>query len=785
HEAEYLASLKGNASSIAAFDRSATCSDTLAAIRDGADVIYQAYLEKDYFGGYSDFLKRTPDGGTYEVWDTKLSRHVKPEYLIQLCAYVDMLESMTGVRASTAGVILGDGTEARFHVPEYFDYYCYKRDEFLAFMAGCDAGNPCPDPEIGADHGQWSKAAEQRWLAADNLVQVANITRRQISRLEAAGITTLEALATARKRRVAGIDERRLNRLCRQAALQHATHLTRQKDPQSLPAWEMLDASECRPGLGFAALPSAVPEGDVYFDIEGDPMQEQRLEYLLGATYLEAGERQFRAFWAHTFNEERESFRQFMTWVLERRSRHPDMHIYHYAPYENAALKALASRHDLFIDEVDTLLRDGALVDLYSVVRNAIRIGEPNYSLKSVEHLYLPPRVGEVTTAGDSIVQYDRYQQLCDAPDDQCRSDAARILSEIEDYNRQDCDSTADLAKWLWDHRAEAPVAAESKAAPVADEGEAPRSERAQRSADLKQALREMAPVLRTRAEETGDAVCAVLADVMNYHEREDKPVWWRYFALKEADLDELRDAGDALVDAQFEKSKPAAGAKSRSQIVTFTFPEEQECDLKVGDRLEVLEWQDDEGWGADGEITSLDRTGRVQLKIANKKLEARVVPTELPPVTLIEKPETYRKDDFRERLLELGQAALAGEPVPPALRHFVECRKPPVSNVTPGVVTEKGIDPDVVAQRLAGESDFALCVQGPPGTGKTRNFGRVAARLIEAGKRVAVVAGSHEVMRNFVRAVGEAGTDLGWRPDDPPLFCQAKGRDANELEDA
>ena len=64
--------------------------------------------------------------------------------------------------------------------------------------------------------------------------------------------------------------------------------------------------------------------------------------------------------------------------------------------------------------EVDDLLRNHVFVDLYTVVRQALLIGEPSYSLKNVEHLYMPAREGEVASAGDSIVYYHRW---VDAPD--------------------------------------------------------------------------------------------------------------------------------------------------------------------------------------------------------------------------------------------------------------------------------------------------------------------------------------------------------------------------------
>ena len=60
-------------------------------------------------------------------------------------------------------------------------------------------------------------------------------------------------------------------------------------------------------------------------------------------------------------------------------------------------------------DEVDDLLRDGALVDLYRVVRQGVRISKPSYSLKKVEDFYWTSATPTVKEAGGSIVAYERW----------------------------------------------------------------------------------------------------------------------------------------------------------------------------------------------------------------------------------------------------------------------------------------------------------------------------------------------------------------------------------------
>src|SRR5690606_12338223 len=89
--------------------------------------------------------------------------------------------------------------------------------------------------------------------------------------------------------------------------------------------------------------------------------------------------------------------------------------------------------------ELDQLLRDKRFVDLYAVVRQGIRASTESYSLKDLEKIYWGGRDGDVTNAGDSIVEYERWRELGDQA----------ILDAIERYNEDDCVSTAKLRDWL------------------------------------------------------------------------------------------------------------------------------------------------------------------------------------------------------------------------------------------------------------------------------------------------------------------------------------------------
>src|SRR5206468_2097677 len=131
--------------------------------------------------------------------------------------------------------------------------------------------------------------------------------------------------------------------------------------------------------------------------------------------------------------------------LLAHRREHPDMHVYHYANYERAALQRLMQKHGTREDEVDELLRRRVLVDLFQVVRQALRISVPSYSLKKVEELYFAPRETDVLGGDESTVVFERW---IESGDDE-------LLERIERYNEDDCRSTFGLHWWLEGRRPE------------------------------------------------------------------------------------------------------------------------------------------------------------------------------------------------------------------------------------------------------------------------------------------------------------------------------------------
>ena len=133
------------------------------------------------------------------------------------------------------------------------------------------------------------------------------------------------------------------------------------------------------------------------------------------------------------------------------------MHVYHYAAYERSALTRLMGEHGTREQEVDDFLRQEVLVDLYRVVKQALRASTSSYSIKAIEKLYGFERTAEVAGGDESVVRFEEWVETGDDT----------ILDDVERYNEEDCRSTFELHEWLRSIRpAETAVAAAARRAP-------------------------------------------------------------------------------------------------------------------------------------------------------------------------------------------------------------------------------------------------------------------------------------------------------------------------------
>jgi uncharacterized protein len=707
---------------------------TRRAMESGAAAIYQASFVDGAWTGRADFLMRLDEPSalgawSYDVADTKLAIREKPQFLVQLCTYALLVASVQGVLPRRVRALFGDGTDAAYEPARYVPYVRAAQRRFAAALDALDA-DAIPERVSACDGCVWTAHCDGARRRVDHLSLVAGMRRDQTKRLVAAGIATLERLATAgAEARPARMAEKTFATLRRQATLQLHQRTTGAHRYELLPPRDL---------HGFGALPPPA-EGDVYFDMEGDPLYEagKGLEYLFGA-YLPSDARQpYREFWGETRDQERLAFEAFVDWLTAHRAAHPHAHVYHYASYEKSALRRLAMRHGTREEEVDDLLRGEVLVDLYAVVKAALAQSQDGYSIKKLEVFYDFVRDADVRRGDQSIVAFEEY--LLDR-DDGRKHDIVR-------YNEEDCVSTQRLHQWLLKLRDEAAHGG----------GEIPfRAQRDPRARSEDELKAEAERDVLQRALQDGvpdDSPRALLAHLLAYHRREDKPVWWALFDRYERDGDFVDDDSEALGGLQLaEEIAPyKLGARDKNLVYSYRFPPQQH---KLGKtkphdphaRRPLL-----------GELVGID----------DDALLARIkrAPDAPHPRALIP-GDPIQKNEQKNALRRLAESVLDGTA---ASRHsaaweILRRARPRITGLHDGARIQpemrpgaEAIDPADVAELARRLDGSALVVQGPPGSGKTYIGAHVIAALLADGKRIGVTSTSHKAINNLLHAVEAA----------------------------
>lgn len=741
HEKAYVDTLRVGGFSVT--DLSALSVDqavpaSLAAMRAGAAVILQPALREGRWFGRPDLLRRVETASifgpwSYEVADTKLARETRGSSILQLCVYSELLRAAQGLLPDRFYVIPPYAEAQPFRVRDFSAYFrliCARLDATTALDPVAIAAAHYPEPVEHCDVCRWWSFCDKRRRADDHLSFVAGISRLQRSELQAAGITTLTALGSLPvplafvPRR--GASETYL-RVREQARVQLAGRVS------GSPAHELFPIVEDH---GFLRMPAPSP-GDVFLDLEGDSFaREGGREYLFGLLFVTDGHESYRAFWAIDDTREKAAFEAALDAILESWEANPNMHVYHYAPYETAAFKRLMGRHATREIDVDRMLRAGLFVDLHAIVKRSLRASVEKYSIKDLEPFYGFRRALSLEDARTNLRIVDRALEL-ESPD----GITAEVRAAVEAYNRDDCMSALQLRGWLEQLRAEVERGGTYLPRPPVNEAapSEPVGERERRARELGDAL--LAGVPAEPKDRDGEPRARwLLANLLGWQRREEKAPWWEFFRLCDLTDEELAHEKDSIAGLAY---TGRIGGTAKCPIDRFTYPF-QETDIRERDELHLTDGT------KFGSVENIDRVTRtIDVKKVGKHTE------------------TYPNAVFAFRVingevLEQALFRIAAEAIETGLSVGTRYRaaselllsKPPRlrSGAFESREGEATLD---FAKRTAQElSGTVLAIQGPPGAGKTYTGAAMICDLVLANKRVGVTAVSHKVIRNLLDAV-------------------------------
>lgn len=736
---------------------------TTAALESDADVIFQAAFSTPEFVGFADFLSRD-EAGRWVVQDSKLARHARVTALMQLAAYADQLDRLGVARSERVELLLGDGTTSIHQTDDLMPVFDLRRRRLRALIADrhLEQGVEWPAIAWGDERGDLRVIACGRCATCDaevvasrDLLLVAGMRPVQRDRMRTAGIVTIDDLAAA-SRAPKGMNADAFAMLVTQARLQLTAPAGVGEAPASVaPPFEVVAPT----ALGSLPRPD---HGDLFFDFEGDPLYTEGASTVWGIDYLFGWvdvREQYSAIWAHSFAEERVALETFLDFIGVHRAQHPAMHIYHYAPYEPTHLLTMAARYGTREAEVDRLLRDGVFVDLYPIVRRALRVGSRSYSIKKLEPLYMGAevRTSDVQKGDDSIVRYVQARALRDGGQDAA---ATAILDDLADYNRYDCVSTRRLRDWLVDRAREAGLTPSPN--PEPDEISYEPSSRAL-------ALNRLA---EDAVAGSGDEHALRLgAAAIDYYPREAKTFWATHFLRLREPISVWQDARDVVildrarcrvvedwhrgegqrvdrrtVELRGELAPGTRLSEGSDPFALYELPapfpsQVSPRHIHAARSLRVTEVLDD---GAVVEETAIQGFTWSDLPVA-------LTPSAPPGAG----NQQAAIDAWADAVIEASPELPAG-PAIDILR-----RRPPRTR-SGALPVSTGDDVDAIVRAVSDVDHSYLAVQGPPGTGKTYVGSHVIARLVrERSFRVGVVAQSHAVVENMLARIVEAGVPI------------------------
>lgn len=730
HEQRYLEFLKGQGLDVVKIDETGPFDvahdATVAAMRAGADVIYQATFSRVGWRGRSDFVVRTYTPSnlgawSYEPYDTKLARSAKPAAVLQLAWYANEIAAVQGKLPENVYVVLGTREVEAFRPADVASYLRTAQRRLRRHTEERPRTYPWP-----CDHCsrcEFVSVCRQRWVDDDHLTRVASIRRDQIAKLEPLGVTTLTELAQS----VPGLSAPRLP-VASIDALRDQAQLQLRRYEDDVIDVHLLEPEEKR-GLGLLHEPSP---GDLFFDMEGDPLYDPAagLEFLFGVLWRGAdGSTTYRAFWAPDREAEQRAFEEFIDFVRERRVADPNLHVYHYAAYEPSTLARLMGTYATREEEVDDLLRNEVLVDLLQVVRQSLRAGMESYSLKDIEKIFFD-RKAEVSSGNEAVIEFERWLE----DHDDARLDA------IAAYNEEDCAATLELRDWLLEQRDEA-AAQYAVEIPFLGPPEPyePSEEDATETTDLRDALLERA--------EQGDWQ-ELLARLLEYHKREARPAYWWYFARQKMTDEELVEDGEAIGCLEHDGNEPfdlrTVNRRARSHEWTFRFPVQQHH----VDKDDTVE--DPREGGTNWTVSAINNElGTLTLRRGDGSYDAPLPMSVVPG-------SPYTTPRQRAALRRLARSVLDGDGRYPHLERLVR-REPPLGGES--LQRAELDDQRALLDRLDGSY---LVIQGPPGSGKTYRGARLITHLIRQGRKVGIVAQSHKVIGTLIEEIERAAAEEG-----------------------
>ena len=724
--------------------------ETVRAIQKGYDLIYHAYLIDDNLRGEADFLikcdtKSDLGDYSYEVYDTKITRNLKPRHITQITAYSDMLGKIQKVLPEKMYLIDGSDEYHSFKTIEYIDLFNHSKKEFIKFLSNISKEKIYPEKCSYCNLCDWKDECDKTWENDNYINLVAGSNKSQVEKLKKNKIRTVEQLS---KTKLTAMDLKINAESFKKIQLQ--AQLQEEKRNTGEDKIVILDSDF---GKGFYKLPKP-DDGDVFFDIEGYPRMDRPFEYLHGLYYKDKGKLKFKDLWAKNYNKESEKniFIELINFLEKRFVEYPNAHIYHYASYEKRAIRELATSYSSEFPKGDIvnddLLRKEKYVDLFSIVSQSIRTSEKDLSLKSIEKFYNFKRKADIVKADDSVIKYDNW----------IATKNEKYKQDIINYNEEDCISTYLLREFLVKNKPEN-IDWFVKQEEITKEGEEPNKYR--RKASNKLSREEVEVDLNNRLEKkknkTNKKFVENLKNFIGFHWKSNKPEFWEVFDRAEKTHLELEDDTECIANSVLIDDKPKV--TEDGFIYSYRFNDQN---YKQKEGKSAFDAHQIKGLGT---IHSIEENfpDKNIVKILVSKRRKNIEMPSLLTLGNTMPPQVHQHDQALNKFLE-DYILNNGENYK-SIMDMLERKDPDIKNIKSGSILIEE-NKDLITQSIEivkNLNNSYLTIQGPPGTGKTYTSAKIIIELMKAGKKVGVTSNSHEAIKTLLIAIEQQAVNQNY----------------------
>ena len=736
HEDNYLQLLKSKYKKVIdiknlKISREEKFDKTISCMKEGYEIIRGGYLKKDKWIGEFDFLeinKKLPSkfgDYSYEVLDTKNTSKAKTDHIIQIGMYTFLLESIQGVLPKIFTIVLKDMKKEVVQLNQVYEFFKINKEKYEHFVLNeinkstpqkCDFCLVCP----------WLDTCEKIWKDKDDLNQIGGMNKNYSKKLREQKIKTASILSRQdEEKKLEGLRSEISRKLIIQAKLQ------KEYEKTGKPVFRIYE-DNLNKIKGFNLLPRE-SKCDLFFDIESVPdyVVPGKLEYLFGFYYIENDKEKFKPIWAHTKKEEKNNVLKFFDFTKKHFEKYPDAKIYHYASYEITALERLTSFHQVNMVEYDHYIILGKFVDLFRVTKQALLVSENSYSIKNLEKFYNFKRSGDLQK-GD--ISQDYYTEWMENKDQ-------KLLDEIEEYNKQDCESTYQLRNWLLKVKPENTRWFLSS-----------KEEMELRDNEIKM-LEYQKKISNTQIE--NKSIKEIITSIIGYYNRENKPEWREYFDRKHLTDDELIDDPTCIGNMHIFGSQVQ---EKRSLIYTYKY-EDQEFKIKAGKEATLANNLDPEIKDRAGSIISIDHDKKI-VTIKRGTSQGR-----LQDNISIGPPPPFKTDKLEASTYKFIDSVIEKKNKYNALISILLKQNPKIKGIKEGDKIIKTHDFTSEIPKIISNLDNSyIYIQGPPGTGKTTQASNAIVELLKSNKKIGITANSHKVIHNLLDKIENISSGVPFR---------------------